>query len=164
MTAIERPEVDWLAFAIDPALRAVALDFLPSAGASGKSGKSLLHVVDNAGDALRVAYRYQPRVLVVLVGHNQLALSTALIDALRRRRPEMPLLAITPQHAEHIERAVRVGGANYYFALDSHTDERLLDQTLETLGLTNARASPQSVSGNGPSRIRGRPPAVFRSP
>src|SRR5258706_12547966 len=80
-----------------------------------------VHIVLGAGDALRLIHRRDPQVLLVCVGRERLAESAPMIQVLRHRRPQLPLLAITPEHDESIERAVRAAGASYYFALDGAT-------------------------------------------
>lgn len=150
MTIQNQQRIDLLMFAIDSRIDGTLPALLEDC---------TLHVVTGAGAALRLVHRHEPRLLMVWVARGFLEEAASLIDAVRRRRPELPLIALTAESNVEIERAVRVAGAGYYFALDGDPDPPLLRQTLEALGLSNARASPREKP-----RARGRPPAVYRSP
>ena len=166
MTIHEQSRIDLLMFAIDPAMHGVAPKFILSKNDEDSTHRGAIRVVANAGQALRAIYQHEPQGLLVWVSREHLDAAAQLIESLRRRRPQLPLLAITPEHDPDVERAVRSAGAGYYFALDGDGDPPMLRQTLKALGLSGARASPgaRPPSRAGLPRIRGRPQAVFRSP
>jgi len=165
MSIHEQRRIDVLAFAIDPAMQGVVPQFVDPSAEHQRAEDRAVRLVGSAGDALRQVHRHRPRLLLVWVGRERLDESVALIDALRRRRPELPLLAITPEHNPDVERAVRTAGTGYYFALDGDPDPPLLRQTLEALGFSRAPAPPGAGPPRAsPPRIRGQPQGVFRSP
>jgi len=166
MTLQDQQRIDLLMFAVDPRMRGMPLSFVDPSLMRTPLEEHTFHVVANAGEALRQVHRHEPRLLMAWVTREHLLSVTALIDALRRRRPELPLLAITPESDADVERAVRAAGAGYYFALDGNADPPLLRQTLAALRASSARASPSERPPPrvAMSRIRGRPPAVYRSP
>jgi hypothetical protein len=165
MTLQAQRRIDLLIFAIDPAMQGTVPEFIDPSPREMRATDRAVRVVENAGQALRLVHQHEPRLLLVWVGRERLDESAALIDALRRRRPELPLLAITPEHDQVVERAMRTAGAGYYFSLDGEADPPLLRQTLEALGFSRAPAPPGAGPPRaGPQRIRGRPRAVFRSP
>jgi hypothetical protein len=118
-----------------------------------------MRLVQSPGNALRLIHRLQPRLLLVSVEPAGLAQSTGVIDAIHRRRPQLPLIAIASIHCESVEREARAAGAGYYFALDNPADEELLGGTLRELDL----APCVTRSGLSPPTPRARPPARRRS-
>jgi hypothetical protein len=165
MSSHEQCRIDMLIFAIDPSMQGIVPQFVDPLAHHQRAEDRAVRLVESAGDALRLMHRHQPRLLLVWVDRERLDESAALIDALRRRRPELPLLAITLEHNSDIERAVRTAGAGYYFALDGDPDPPLLRQTLAALGFSRAPVPPGAgPPRTGPPRIRGRPQGVFRSP
>ena len=130
-------------------------------------------VVATPGAALREVHRRRPRAVAVLVGGDvrndvaRLDATAALIVQLRRRRPELPVLALASvREAGHdddheadgrVERAVRAAGPSSYLPIRDPADERALLATLAAVGVS---IGPSSHSGPSPpqSRPRTRPP------
>jgi CheY-like chemotaxis protein len=159
MTTHQMRRIDVLIFAIDPVPDGVEPNLIRIASDTNEIGDRSIHVVNGPGEALRLIHRHEPSLLFFWVGSERLGDSAALIEALRRRRPQLPVLAITPQHDENVERAVRAAGAGHYFALDGDADPLLLRRTLVALGFSREPAPPDPR----PPRIRGRPPTPLRS-
>jgi hypothetical protein len=162
----EQRRIDVLILTVDPAMRGISPAFLSPCEHRTHADHRAIRVVANPGEALRLLYRHEPKLLMLWVGRERLGAVATLIEALHLRRPELPLLAIAPEHDTDVERAVRVAGAGYYFALDGDADPPLLRQTLEALGFSNAPV-PSGAGPPGdtsPPRNRGQPRAVFRSP
>jgi len=105
-------------------------------------------VIDTPGQALRLIHRHEPPLVLVCVGPRCMDASAALIDALHRRRPKLPVVAVVEKHDEAVERALRAAGTSYYFALK--TDEPLLRDVIEMMGVGSVAAH----SGLSPPRSR----------
>jgi len=127
-------------------------------GEAGRDACAAQRVVA-PGDALRLIHRQAPGVVVVYLGSERLAESALLIEAIRARRPQLPLLAITTEHRETVERAARAAGARYYFAIDEAADATLLRSTLAALGASRRPDEPELP----PPRIRGRSRPAYES-
>ena len=96
-----------------------------------------LLLVTHPDDALRHVIRCRSKLLLVCATAAQIEPAAAFIAELSRRREvrdDAPLVALAAAHDEVIERAARIAGATHYLALDSPTDELLLDQLLEDVG------------------------------
>lgn len=170
---IQANQNDALILAVAEELFGAAEELLRLTGNGGGGGGGAASiwprlVVDGPGDALRHIHHRQPRALFVCAGREQLEATAALIDELRRRRPQLPLLAITGGHDDAVERAVRVAGAAYYFPLDGMSDERLLRRALMSVGIwpvpllaQPGRFRPRSRASPPEPRARGRPRRSF---
>lgn len=147
-----------LILAADPFAAGVISALRRVLGEAGQNTCAVERVV-SPGDALRLIHRLAPGVAVVCLGRERLAESAPLIEAIRARRPRLPLVAITTEHEESVERAARTAGAGYYFALDEAADATLLRSTLEALGASRGPDEPDLP----PPRIRGRPRRALES-
>ena len=132
------PDRHVLIFVMNPSMSGVGRDISSPGGIENPWGQVVLLTVARLDEALRHFHRHDALLVLVCVGHAGLEESAALIGALRRRRPQLPLLAIASGHDMAIELAVRVAGASYYFALDEAVDARLFRRTLEALGCSCA--------------------------
>ena len=112
----------------------------------------------DVGQVLRRTHREQPRALLVWIDSAELIARAELIAELRRRRPTLPLIALTNEHDAHIEQAARIAGAAFYFPITCAADQRLLAQTLATLGIEPP--IPREHSGLPPPATRGSPRLV----
>jgi DNA-binding NarL/FixJ family response regulator len=126
----------------------------------------------SAGLALRHIVLVRPLgVIVLLDGAISIGLSCDMIVDLRRYKPQLPLVAVAPQHSDAIETRVRAAGATAYL---SGTSPDALAQTAGELIANVARAErsppelvPRLRAGRaapgaqrrGPPRVRGRPPS-----
>ena len=69
----------------------------------------------SAAQAIREVIRCEPRVAIVqFTVHVVEALE--IIDTLRNRWPQIPLIAVVSSHHDEIERIVRSAGASCYFS------------------------------------------------
>ena len=147
--------VDESTAGVGKALLALARDGHPAGDAQTDGARKF--VVSGAGDALRLIHRREPQIVCVCVGAGCAEASAAMIDALHRRRPRLPVLAVAADHDETIERAVRAAGVNYYFALSNESDSALLRDALQTHttepGATHSGLSPPLSGKTG--RCRG---------
>lgn len=113
-----------------------------------------LLMVEDSGAALRQIMLMQATAVIVLVTENETAdASASLIVDLRHRRPELPVIALTDEHDEDIERALRAAGASAYFA-------GLSDGIVAALALrVHSGCSPpqKQKTRSAVVRIRGRP-------
>jgi hypothetical protein len=87
------------------------------------------------GPILRRIHREQPRALLVWLDSSDAATRGELIGELRRRRPSLPLLALTSEPHARLEQVARIAGASFYLPMTCADDQRLLSQTLLTLGI-----------------------------
>ena len=87
------------------------------------------------GPILRRIHREQPKVLIVWIDSREQSRRAELIAELRRRRPQLPLIAACPEHDLDVEQAARIAGAAFYLPITCAADERLLHHTLESLGI-----------------------------
>lgn len=116
----------------------------------------------DVGELLRRIHREQPRALLVWITRQDQIARAALIAELRRRRPRLPLIAVTSEPDARIEQAARVAGASFYLPLVCAEDQRLLSQTLRTLGINVIeppipRQQAGEHSGLPPPTTRGSP-------
>jgi len=112
----------------------------------------------DVGAILRRTTREQPRALLVWIDGQDHIARAELIAELRRRRPRLPLVAVTSEPSARIEQAVRVAGASFYLPLICAEDQRLLHQTLQTLGIDVIEPPiPREHSGLPPPTTRGSP-------
>ncbi|MGH7176358.1 MAG: hypothetical protein ACREJC_03160 [Tepidisphaeraceae bacterium] len=164
MNAHHTTTCEALVFALDDSTERVGRELVRVAGdESGPLDWPLL-VVSGAGEALRVVIQREPGAVFVCVGLEPLETAASVIDTLHRRRPRVPLLAITDEHDDCIERAVRAAGVGYYYPLCAASDERLLRRTLQALGvIASVRASHSGLSPPPVPRSRGSPRFSFRS-
>lgn len=108
------------------------------------------------GDVLRQLHLSPPDAVFVCISPRYAEPGSAVIEAVRRRRPQMPLLAVAEHHDPHLERSVRSAGATYYFPLEAAQDEQQLRRALQMLGMARPAAPP------GVPRAPPRRPAVPR--
>src|SRR4051794_17648230 len=154
-----RFECDALVLAADDS----ALEVLAALHRRGPSTWSLL-IVSQPGDALRQVIRRRPKLLLVCIAATRLEAGAALLAELSHRRrgsSDAPIVALTAAHEEAIERAARTAGATYYLALDSRTDQRLLDHLLKNLGIPPPdTVAPPPPPARAPPAQALSPPAV----
>lgn len=114
----------------------------------------------DVGQILRRIHRERPRALLVWIDSAEQIASADLIAELRRRRPKLPLIALTTAHDARVEQAARIAGAAFYFPMTCPADQRLLDQALASLGID--RPIPREHSGLPPPANRGSPNLISR--
>ncbi|MBC8108762.1 MAG: hypothetical protein H7Z14_19415 [Anaerolineae bacterium] len=112
----------------------------------------------DVGQILRRMHREQPKALLVWIDSSEQDVRAELIAELRRRRPRLPLIALTREHDARVEQVARIAGAAFYFPMTCAADQRLLDQTLASLGIEPP--IPREHSGLPPPAIRGSPRLV----
>ena len=112
----------------------------------------------DVGQILRRTHREQPKVLLVWINSSEQLARAELIAELRRRRPMLPLIALTSEHDARVEQAARIAGAAFYFPMTSPADELLLAQALSSLGIEPP--IPREHSGVPPPATRGSPRMV----
>lgn len=158
MTLQETHQCEALVLAVDEATRAIGEELLRIAGATqaGPIDWPVL-LIENPGDALRRVHHFDPGVLLVCASAKRIDDVSALIDAVRQRRPQLSQLAVAATHDERVERAVRAAGASHYFAIDSEADRSLLRSTLVVLGVMD-EAPHAPHSGLSPPRRAARSP------
>ena len=111
------------------------------------------------GPILRRIHLEQPRALLVWLDSSDAAMRGELIGELRRRRPAIPLIALTSEPHARLERIARVAGASFYFPMTSVEDQRLLSQTLLTLGIeaVDPPVPREPPRAHSPPTTRGNP-------
>ncbi|CAN5587108.1 hypothetical protein BH09PLA1_BH09PLA1_21310 [soil metagenome] len=98
----------------------------------------------NVGEVLRRIHREEPAALLVWIDASAKAQRAELIGELRRRRPRLPLIALSSEHDAAIEQSARVAGAAFYLPMTCPADVQLLNHTLETLGIQVAKTGEHS--------------------
>jgi hypothetical protein len=150
MTLHEIRQCEALVLAVDEVTRAIGRELLHLLAGTQQACPLdwPVLIVQGPGDALRCVHRAEPGVLIVCASPVRIDDVSALIDALRQRRPQLAQLAVAAAHDELVERAVRAAGASHYFALDSESERGLLRGTLGALGVLSdtSQASPASHS------------------
>lgn len=89
----------------------------------------------DVGTILRQIHREQPRALLVWIDASDTVARAELIAELRRRRPQLPLIALASESNARLEQAARIAGASFYLPMTCPADETLLSQTLGALGI-----------------------------
>lgn len=112
----------------------------------------------DVGQILRRIHREQPKALLVWIDSSERDVRAELIAELRRRRPRLPLIALTGEHDARLEQAARIAGAAFYFPMTCAADQQLLDQALASLGIEPP--IPREHSGLPPPTTRGSPRLV----
>ena len=112
----------------------------------------------DVGPILRQIHREQPRALLVWIDASDTIARAELIAELRRRRPQLPLIALANESNARLEQAARIAGASFYFPMVGSADELLLSQTLGALGI-----DPPVPREHSPPAARGSPGPPGRS-
>ena len=127
----------------------------------------------SSGVALRHIVLVTPvGVVVLLDGAESIGPSSEMIVDLRRYKPQLPLVAVSPRHSDSVEARIRAAGATAYVSGSS------ADAMASTAGKLIANASapersppelvprmhpsrspPAGQQRRPPPRIRGRPPS-----
>jgi hypothetical protein len=117
------------------------------------------------GDVLRAIRVNTPKTVLVSIAPGRIDEPCALIAEVRRRCPNVPLIALASKHDERTERAARAAGAAYYFPLAHEFDRAPLDEALAALGIELGGPAPPRLRGRRRSRAspsRDRPPRLSR--
>lgn len=144
---------NWLLLATDPVLSELCD---AAAEIIGDDANVTRIFAAEIGAVLRPLHLNPPDAMFVCTSPAQMLAGASLIEQLRRRRPQAPILAIAQHHDEQLERAVRSAGASCYCLLHSEHRELLLRHAMEAIGLVRSPVAMGVTRAPPPALVRRR--------